>query len=851
MASTRVQWRRGNTAQTAVFTGAVSEITVDTDRKVVVVHDGVTSGGFPASTLSFAQAAFDKANLASSNGTTSGDYANAAFIQANAAFLQANTPSHVANAAAIYANGAFAQSNSAFNHANSAYESQNVTGSYANSAYNWANTAYNAASNAYNFVTSVNVYSFAAFSHANASFEVANSSSNYANGAFAQANAAYNHANTRYSSSGGTISGDVTITGNTTPTTDNVYTLGTQSNRWKSIYVGPGSVYVGNSIISETAGVLSIAGVTDLRFPGSNLPSTIVISDTANSAGSYANSAFNQANAAFVAANNVAPQVQPSFNTANAAFAQANAAYSSQNTTGTYANSAFTAANSAGNYANSAFTAANSAGSYANSAYGQANTATTDAATADSKAVSAGNYANGAFAQANAAFNKANTSVQTSGVNSITSGSLTITNTGGVGLTVTGNAVFNNDITVAGNVFIGGNATSFGANNITVEDSMIFLANNNNQDLVDIGFVAHFNSGAGIQHTGLVRDASDDTWKFFSNVYPNPTTTVDFTNAVYDPVVMGALTASSATINSVNILPYTQAAFAQANAAYGSQNTTGTYANSAFTAANSAGNYANSAYTQANTATTNASTADSKAVTAGNYANSAFTQANTAVTNAAAASSYANSAFLKANNAVANTSGTTFNGDFLIGSGGKLTVLAAGGDEGGEMLLGKPPNGTLGGGVTIDAYQNRLRIFEQGGGARGVYIDLTEAAGGVATNLLNQSSITVNTNGNITSSTFTTGASTSQVTVDSFATTTYRSAKYEVQITAGSSYHVIELRVVHNGTTVWLSQYGEIFTGSSLGTFDASITSGTLNLQFTPASATVTTVRTIRTAIAV
>jgi hypothetical protein len=57
--------------------------------------------------------------------------------------------------------------------------------------------------------------------------------------------------------------------------------------------------------------------------------------------------------------------------------------------------------------------------------------------------------------------------------------------------------------------------------------------------------------------------------------------------------------------------------------------------------------------------------------------------------------------------------------------------------------------------------------------------------------------------------------------------------------------------VVHNGTTVWLAQYGEIFTNASLGTFDASIATGTLNLQFTPASATVTTIKVFRTAIAV
>jgi glycerophosphoryl diester phosphodiesterase len=44
----RIQFRRGTTAQTAVFTGAPGEITVDIDKKIVVVHDGVTPGGFPA-----------------------------------------------------------------------------------------------------------------------------------------------------------------------------------------------------------------------------------------------------------------------------------------------------------------------------------------------------------------------------------------------------------------------------------------------------------------------------------------------------------------------------------------------------------------------------------------------------------------------------------------------------------------------------------------------------------------------------------------------------------------------------------------------------------------------------------
>ncbi|HET8689246.1 MAG TPA: hypothetical protein VFM18_21755 [Methanosarcina sp.] len=43
--STQIQWRKGTTTQHSSFTGANAEITVDTDKKAVVVHDGVTVGG--------------------------------------------------------------------------------------------------------------------------------------------------------------------------------------------------------------------------------------------------------------------------------------------------------------------------------------------------------------------------------------------------------------------------------------------------------------------------------------------------------------------------------------------------------------------------------------------------------------------------------------------------------------------------------------------------------------------------------------------------------------------------------------------------------------------------------------
>ena len=45
--SSPVQQFRGTTAQHATYTGLPGELTVDTDKNVVVVHDGVTAGGYP------------------------------------------------------------------------------------------------------------------------------------------------------------------------------------------------------------------------------------------------------------------------------------------------------------------------------------------------------------------------------------------------------------------------------------------------------------------------------------------------------------------------------------------------------------------------------------------------------------------------------------------------------------------------------------------------------------------------------------------------------------------------------------------------------------------------------------
>jgi len=53
--SYEIQRRRGTTAQHSSFTGAAGEITVDTDKNVVIVHDGSTAGGYPLGGVDTAQ----------------------------------------------------------------------------------------------------------------------------------------------------------------------------------------------------------------------------------------------------------------------------------------------------------------------------------------------------------------------------------------------------------------------------------------------------------------------------------------------------------------------------------------------------------------------------------------------------------------------------------------------------------------------------------------------------------------------------------------------------------------------------------------------------------------------------
>jgi hypothetical protein len=92
--------------------------------------------------------------------------------------------------------------------------------------------------------------------------------------------------------------------------------------------------------------------------------------------------------------------------------------------------------------------------------------------------------------------------------------------------------------------------------------------------------------------------------------------------------------------------------------------------------------------------------------------------------------------YKNSSNAAAGSSGLTYDGTDLAISSGKLAVNTRAGDEGGEIfLVNSVTNTSISNGVTIDIWQNRLRFFEQGGSARGFYLDITQGGAGVSTDL--------------------------------------------------------------------------------------------------------------------
>jgi hypothetical protein len=117
----QVIYRRGTTAEHANFVGANGEITVDTVKHVVIVHDGVTAGGVPLANASAVNTSISSltANIANQAASIIALTANAA-TQSNAiAALQGNISTELlSNVTVIFANIADVRANVLAAHAN-------------------------------------------------------------------------------------------------------------------------------------------------------------------------------------------------------------------------------------------------------------------------------------------------------------------------------------------------------------------------------------------------------------------------------------------------------------------------------------------------------------------------------------------------------------------------------------------------------------------------------------------------------------------------------------------------------------------------------------------------------------
>jgi hypothetical protein len=92
----------------------------------------------------------------------------------------------------------------------------------------------------------------------------------------------------------------------------------------------------------------------------------------------------------------------------------------------------------------------------------------------------------------------------------------TITSTGIISTT----AVFDSLIVNTNTIFYG-DVTTYGANNLSISDNMIYLNNESTQTNPDMGWVGNYNDG-NYGHAGFFRDASDGIFKVFDNYTLEP-----------------------------------------------------------------------------------------------------------------------------------------------------------------------------------------------------------------------------------------------------------------------------------------------------------------------------------------
>jgi limonene-1,2-epoxide hydrolase len=97
------------------------------------------------------------------------------------------------------------------------------------------------------------------------------------------------------------------------------------------------------------------------------------------------------------------------------------------------------------------------------------------------------------------------------------------------------------ELIISGNLTVNGTTTTVSTANFETADAMIYLGEGNTANTIDLGIVSSFNDGT-YQHSGIVRDSSAGTWKFFKGVTDEPTTTVNFAQGSLDDLAVNNIT---------------------------------------------------------------------------------------------------------------------------------------------------------------------------------------------------------------------------------------------------------------------------------------------------------------------
>lgn len=145
--------------------------------------------------------------------------------------------------------------------------------------------------------------------------------------------------------------------------------------------------------------------------------------------------------------------------------------------------------------------------------------------------------------------------------------------------------------------------------------------------------------------------------------------------------------------------------------------------------------------------------------------------------------------------------------DLKVGGSTKFSV-----DKEGDVVLN--------GGLTVNGpanIENYIDIQAQPNGS-GTYADNTELQTSYVTIAAGVSAATV---------------------VNTYNKTVFCTGKYLVQVKQGTSYHSMEVLLIHDGTGAFMTEYAAVYNNSIIGTMDAAISGNNVQLTITPTAAAV------------